>query len=123
MSYKILLGIPAMGNSVIRDMKISDDQSDPWLDFEVGYINGYYYLEFESYIGFDTEDGCRNWIISCLAEFTRYMDDHHYDMSKEISLYDAFTEGVNVNTHFETLEDAYAFMKMMVFGFHGQGLF
>ena len=122
--YKILLGIPAMDSELIIDKKIEDEESFPWTDFEVGYKpeEDYYYLEFETFLGFNKEHTCRDWIIHCCSEFTKYMESHGYDTSKELDLYNVFTKGVDVNTHFESLEDAYAFMKMVVFGFHGKGL-
>ena len=37
-------------------------------------------------------------------------------------MYDVFTEGVNVRSNFKSIEDAYAFLKFAVHGFHGDGI-
>lgn len=130
--YKILFGIPAAPferfcnteNGCIEDYEVAED-NDPWCDFSLEYNmkENYYYYSFETMLGFGTKDGCRDWIITCLAKLTSYMEKHGCDTTKELNMYEVFTAGVNVNTHFETIEDAYAWLKMIVFGFHGNALF
>lgn len=134
MSYKILIGIPAdmpmpekvkhaiNEDGVIYDYECGDEDFDIWCDFELIQDERGYYFEFETMLGFDGEDGCRNWIMHCLSTLTHYMNDHGYNTNKELGMYTVFTEGVNVKTNFETIEDAYAWMKLIVDGFHGNGL-
>ena len=45
------------------------------------------------------------------------MEQNNYDTSKELDVYEVFTEGININTHFQSIEDAYAAFKMLVNGF------
>lgn len=132
---KVLLGIPAMfmnpemsknvdADGIVKDFEVTED-ADYWFDFSVEYNikQNYYYLSFETMLGFENAKKCREWIKYCLDKFTEYMNEKGYSTDKELSLYDVFTTGVNVNSHFETIEDAYAFMKFAVNGFHGEGLF
>lgn len=126
--YKILIGIPAMFNNMtspdgyLRDYIVENDE-DMWCDFELDYYpeGNYYKFEFETMLGFDSEDGARKWIEKCLEVLTVYMEEKGYDTSKELNLWGVFTEGVDVTTKFKTIEEAYAWLKMMVYGFHGKG--
>lgn len=133
--YKILVGIPAMfppkelvnDKGLIIDKEIDDDAEewcDVWCDFELSYYpdKKYYQFGFETMLGFNEKDGARNWIIKCLNVLTDYMNEHGYDTSKELDMHEVFTYGYSVNTEFEDIETAYAWLKSMVFGFHGKGL-
>ncbi len=119
--YKILVGIPAASRELIIDKEFEDDV-DPWCDFEVVYYEGRYHMEFETLLGFETPDGCRNWILECYNVFTDYMNSHGLDRTRELDMWSVFTNGVDVNTQFKELEDLYAFMKLLVLGFHGDGI-
>jgi hypothetical protein len=109
---------------LVIDFEVKDVLDD-WFDFSVEYNkkDNYYSLSFETILGFENAQKCRDWIIYCLDRFTEYMNEKGYSTDKELDLYEVFTEGINVNSHFETIEDAYAFMKFAVNGFHGEGLF
>lgn len=37
-------------------------------------------------------------------------------------MYEVFTIGININTDFKTIEEAYAYMKFVVNGFNGKAL-
>lgn len=128
--YKILFGIPAMfipkcanEKGYIEDYEVPDD-ADIWCDFELDYNleEDSYSFSFETMLGFEEKNGCKDWIAHCLSLLNDYMNRHNYGTSKELDLYTVFTEGVNVNTHFETIEDAYAWLKLIVNGFNGKGL-
>lgn len=129
--YKILLGIPAMflpkelvnEKGLIVDYELKNEDDDGiWCDFEVYQDEEGYHLDFETMLGFEGKDGCRNWIIECLSIMTDYMDSHNLDKTRELNMYEVFTQGINIKTTFDCIEDVYAFMKLMVFGFHGNGL-
>lgn len=128
--YKILVGIPAMfipnfadKDGIIHDYEC-DYSTDIWCDFAVCYNQkeNYYFFEFETMLGFKENDGCKNWIKTCLEKFKLYMDKNNLDTTKELSMYEVFTEGVDINTHFENIETAYAYLKMLVYGFNGTGM-
>lgn len=133
MIYKILFGIPAQfvpkfvpktEKGYIEDYDVDDPYADIWCDFCLGYDykDDFYYLEFETFLGFEKDGGCREWVEHCLLELEDYMKRHGYDTSKELNMYDVFTEGVNVRSNFKSIEDAYAFLKFAVHGFHGDGI-
>lgn len=128
--YKILLGIPAMfppkdlvnHNGLIIDKEVDDDV-DIWCYFDLCYYgNGRYQFSFETMLNFDRDNGCRDWICECFELLTGYMNEHGYDTSKELSMYEVFTEAYNANTMFPDIETAYAWLKFVVNGFNGKGL-
>ena len=131
--YKLLYGIPAMFlpngfeqkylNNLghIEDYMAKED-IDIWCDFELLYYEDYYTFGFETMLGFENSKKCREWIEYCLSCLTTYMKKNGYDTSKELDLYSVFTEGVNICSKFKTIEEAYACLKMMVYGFRGNGL-
>lgn len=133
MGRVVVFGIPANwpqdlsgfsdDDGIIRDRTMKENE-DIWCDFELDYFEdeAYYQFFFETFIGFKSEDDCRKWLIYCFDKLTEYMISQGYNTSKKINLYQAFTDGVNVNTKFEDIGTAYAWMKMMIYGFHGNGL-
>ena len=131
--YKILIGYPAMfppnellnEKGLIIDKELEfDDYANIWFDFEVSYDseNESYHIGFETMLGFKEEDGCKNWIKTCLDIFTDYMVEHNYDTTRELDMDEVFTIGININTDFKTIEEAYAYMKFVVNGFNGKAL-
>lgn len=130
--YKILFGIPAnwpdAGGTVVNeqgfiiDYEQQEDNGSIWCDFELNQDEDGYHLSFETMLGWKERDGARKWIEYCLEELTRYMDSHGIATDRELNLYQVFTDGINANTCFNSIQDAYAFMKLMVHGFRGEGL-
>lgn len=120
--YKIVVGIPAYGAETIIDKELEDNE-DIWCDFSVEHSDNGYYLSFETMLGFEKPNGCRDWILHCLAVFTEYMINHGFDITRELDMYEVFTRGVGADTHYDEIEDLYALMKLLVLGFHGDGLF
>jgi hypothetical protein len=45
------------------------------------------------------------------------MIKNNYDTTKEFELFEVFTNGININTHFDSIEECYAAFKMFVNGF------
>lgn len=128
--YKIIYGIPAIikpkdiefnSKGHIEDVEVEDDYGC-WCDFEVIKDNGIYTVLFETMLGFDEEDGCKKWIKYCFDCMTDYMKTHEYTTERELDLHQVFTQGINVNTEFDSLTDLYAFLKFTVKGFNGRGL-
>ena len=129
--YKILIGIPVMEapesttlntKGYFEDYELKEGFTPPWDDFDLIYENGLYYFEFETLLSWDSDDGARNWIVHCLDMMTDYMQRHGYDTTKELDLYEVFTAGANVKSTFTSIEEAYAFLKFTVNGFHGKGM-
>lgn len=128
--YKILVGIPAIyipreylnDKGIIVDKEV-DEESDLWTDFELAYHNNSYIFLFETMLGFEKDEDCKKWIRRCLDITTDYMNTHGYDTTKELDIYEVFTEGYNVNTEFKDIETAYAWLKFAANGFNGSGFF
>ena len=122
--YKIICGIHGMDHEIITDRVVHGDE-EVWCDFELVYYPHlrYYKFNFETLwlCGFD-EYEVANWIHHCLDVLTDYMDEHLYDTSVELNMWQVFTEGVDVDYRFKKIEEAYAWLKMMVYGFKGKGM-
>lgn len=82
--------------------------------------DGTYSLSIETYIFFEKEDGERNYLYSILDRFTKFMEDNNYNTHWEVSLYGAFTQGVNINTRFNSIEEAYGTFKYLIGGYINQ---
>ncbi len=58
----------------------------------------------------------QEYIKNLLNKFTEWMLSKGYNINKYISLYDVFTYK-NINSEFDSIEDLYAYFKMLVNGF------
>lgn len=76
-----------------------------------------YVLGIETAYLFDNKSGEYKYVEHLLNKFTEFMEQNNYDTSKELDVYEVFTEGININTHFDSIEDAYTAFKMLVNGF------
>ena len=64
-------------------------------------------------------EGEKEYIQKLFNKFTEWMIQQNYNINRELNIYQVFTEGVNINTHFESIEDSYTTFKYMVKGFCG----
>lgn len=88
-------------------------------DFDVTYLKdeNKYVIGVETALFFDDENGKYNYLRFLLDRFTEFMEENGYDTTREFELYEVFTNGININTHFDNMEDCYAAFKMFVNGF------
>ena len=88
-------------------------------DIDIIYLKNEnkYVLSIETIYMFDDEHGKYSYMKHLLDKFTEFMKQNNYDITKEFCLYDVFTEGININTHFDSIEDCYSAFKMFVNGF------
>lgn len=120
--YKILFGISAISGEPIDGFE-KVIYADEWLDFEFSYHpEAYYAFSMETMIGFESQKICVEYVHSILDEFTKWMKKNNFDTTQELDLYSVFTEGLNINSHFESIPQAYAAFKCFVNGFNGTGL-
>lgn len=82
----------------------------------------YYKNEHKYSLGVETnymfkENGHYGYMKSLLDEFTKWMNENDYDTNRELSLWKVFTDGIIINTKFESIEEAYTTFKMMVNGY------
>lgn len=66
---------------------------------------------------FKLEDGDKVYIKRLFDRLTEWMIENDYDISRELSLWDVFTTGCNINSKFDTIEELYASFKFLVNGF------
>lgn len=88
-------------------------------DFDITYLKdeNKYVIGVETALFFDDENGEYNYTRFLLDKFTDFMEQNGYDTTREFELYEVFTDGININTHFNSIEDCYAAFKMLVNGF------
>ena len=75
-----------------------------------------YSLSIETSYMFN-ENGQYGYMQSLLDEFTIWMVDNNYNINRDFPLFRVFTNGININTKFDTIEETYAAFKLLVNGF------
>lgn len=63
------------------------------------------------------EEGQYGYIQDMLNEFTKWMNENNYDTTRSFALFKVFTDGISINSKFDSIEEAYAAFKMMVNGY------
>lgn len=76
-----------------------------------------YTLNVETLYLFKNREARYEYMQNLLDEFTNWMHKYKRSTNREISLCKVFTDGININSEFETIEDAYAIFKMLVNGY------
>lgn len=102
----------------IWEIKSSD--LDIMSDIEIIYDkrNKTYLLSIETIYQFiNGKAGEKTYIKNLFNKLTEWMVHKGYDTTQEVTLYEIFTQGKNINSEFETLEELYAVFKCLVLGF------
>lgn len=89
-------------------------------DIEIIYYKkeNKYGISIETMYSFeDGRNGEKKYIQQLLNQFTEWMIQEGYDINEEVWIYNIFTDGYNINTKFDTIEELYACFKMLVNGF------
>ena len=77
-----------------------------------------YSIEIETgYLFTNGKTGEKTYIKNLFNKLTEWMIHKGYDINQEITLDEMFTQGKNINSEFETIEELYAVFKCLVFGF------
>ena len=76
-----------------------------------------YILGVETIYSFNKEENKLNYLKECLRVFTEFMKENDYDTKKKPFWMDVFSYGLNMNTHFDSIEDCYAMFKLLVNGY------
>ena len=116
----VLFGI-SMSNNTYDGLK-EDLNSSNWYDFEIYKYKGKYRMFFETNISFNERKDCVSYIHFIFNEVTKWMKKHKFSIKEEANIYEVFTEGYNINSEFDTLEDLYKTFKLIVNGFSGEGI-
>lgn len=109
----------------IWGVKSADDPSNKANLFTMNDIdiiynkkNRAYTLSIETIYKFTNgKAGEKVYIKNLFNKLTEWMERKGYDTAQELQLYEIFTQGKNINSDFETLEELYAIFKCLVFGF------
>ena len=75
-----------------------------------------YILGVETIYMFKNKNGDKEYMKQLLDIFTKWMIDNNYKINSPC-LWEVFTYGWNINTEFDTIEDAYAMFKLLVGGY------
>lgn len=88
-------------------------------DFDLTYLKdeNKYVMGVETVYLFKDKDTDKKYIKDIYNAFTEWMISEGYDTFGEISLWQAFTNGYNINTKFNTIEEAYNTFKFLMKGF------
>jgi len=88
-------------------------------DFDITYLEDEkkYVLSVETIYEFSEKNGEKSYIDRILSNFTAWMIDNGYNTNYKVSLYDLFTEGLNITSHFDSIEQAYAVFKVIANAF------
>jgi hypothetical protein len=86
-------------------------------DIDVTYLKdeNKYVLSIETIYMFNGEHGKYRYMEELLNKFSEFMKENNYDTTKEFELFEA--DSININTHFDSIEECYAAFKMFVNGF------
>jgi hypothetical protein len=90
-------------------------------DFDITYHKDIkkYVMSVETIYLFENKNDERKYIKFILDNFTKWMTDNNYNTSKKLSMVDLFSEGFNINTRFDSIEDLYATFKIYADTFIG----
>lgn len=80
-----------------------------------------YILEIETIYYFKDKEKEADYICFLFGKFTDWMIDNGYNTNSCLNPYgdfiELFSEGININTHFDTIEDAYRTFNILVAGY------
>ena len=102
---------------------LSEKDSNLWTmnDIELLYWKKTddYSVEIETMFSFGDKNAEKEYVKRLLNAFTNWMKENDYNTDNTLCLYGVFTEGYNINSHFPTIEEAYANFKLLANGFCG----
>lgn len=124
LNWKVLFAESACGRGFLDGLEQELDPEDVY-DFEVDFDNENerYYVSVETFLAFQTKEDVKEYLTTYLNEFEKWMIKHNYDTSYEPNLYEIFTEGININTDFKTIEACFGTFRYLVRNFEGESIF
>jgi len=78
---------------------------------------GLYTFDIDVSYGFETDKEKVKYLRRLLKAFTKWMTDMGYSTNYVLPYYDVFSDKVNTDTSFKTIEACYANFKMFVTGY------
>ena len=92
-------------------------------DFDLIYLKDEkkYILGIETAYKFKDKQSEKEYLQELLNKFTKWMQDNGFNTDSSLNSYgdmfEVFTDGININSHFDTIEDAYRTFKLLVNGY------
>ena len=92
-------------------------------DFDLIYLKDEkkYILGIETAYKFKDKQSEKEYLQELLNKFTKWMQDNGFNTDSSLNSYgdmfEVFTDGININSHFDTIEDAYRIFKLLVNGY------
>lgn len=76
-----------------------------------------YSISIETFFQFKDESTRKNWLVSILNTFTRWMKENNYNTNYNPFM-DLFSGSVGIDSEFDSIEQAYAVFKTFVLGYY-----
>ena len=92
-------------------------------DFDLIYLKDEkkYILGIETAYKFKDKQSEKEYLQELLNKFTKWMQDNGFNTDSSLNpygdMFEVFTDGININSHFDTIEDAYRTFKLLVNGY------
>ena len=105
------------------DLSSCDANLETMNDIDLIYIKDEkrYILGVETIYMFNSKEAEKEYFKDLLDKFTKWMKEQGYNTNSSLNpygdMYEIFSGGININTHFDTIEDAYRTFKLLVNGY------
>ena len=105
------------------DLSSCDANLERMNDIDLIYLKDEkkYILGIETAYKFKDKQSEKEYLQELLNKFTKWMQDNGFNTDSSLNSYgdmfEIFTSGININTHFYTIEDAYRTFKLLVNGY------
>ena len=102
------------------DLSSCDANLNTMNDIDLIYLKdeNKYILSVETIYMFNSKEAEKEYFKDLLDKFTKWMEEQGYNTNSTLNSCDdmckIFTKGININTHFDTIEDAYRTFKLLV---------
>lgn len=105
------------------DLSGCDTNLETMNDIDLIYLKDEkkYILSVETVYMFSSKEKEKEYFKALLDKFTEWMEEQGYNTNSTLNpygdRYEIFTRGININTEFDTIEDAYRTFKLLVNGY------
>ena len=105
------------------DLSSYDANLETMNDIDLIYLKDEkkYILSVETAYMFNSKEAEKEYFKTLLDKFTKWMEGQRYNTNSTLNpygdMYEIFSGGININTHFNTIEDAYRTFKLLVNGY------
>ena len=105
------------------DLSSCDANLETMNDIDLIYLKDEkkYILSVETAYMFSSKEAEKEYFKTLLDKFTKWMEEQGYNTNLTLNpygdMYEIFSGGININTNFNTIEDAYRTFKLLVNGY------